>query len=224
MIGRVLLVEDDLHLGAMVRTQLERAGYGVAWVRDGDAAIATSPADYDLVVLDLMLPGAYGLDVLKHVRRHSGVPVLILSARNETPDKVRALKLGADDYVTKPFWPEELMARVSARLRRPLLEEADTIHAGPFLLDVPGRRAQVDGRTCDLTRVEFDFLVALARRPGAAVARAELADSVLDSDRNGCERTLDVHASRLRKKLGERGRHVKTAWGIGYRLDIEPAA
>jgi two-component system response regulator MtrA len=223
MLGRVLLVEDDPNLGAMVRTHLERAGYSVAWARDGDVAIAEAPDDYDLVVLDLMLPGAYGLDVLKHLRRRSGVPVLVLSARNETPDKVRALQLGADDYVTKPFWPEELLARVRARLRRPRLEPGDTIRAGPFVLDVAGRRAQVDGRTCELTRVEFDFLVALARRPGAAVARADLAEEVLDAERHGGERTLDVHASRLRKKLGEHGRHVRTAWGIGYRLDLELA-
>jgi DNA-binding response OmpR family regulator len=223
MLGRVLLVEDDADLGAMVRTHLERAGYRVAWARDGDVAIAESPDDYDLVVLDLMLPGAYGLDVLKNLRRRSGVPVLVLSARNETPDKVRALQLGADDYVTKPFWPEELLARVSARLRRPRLEVGDTVRAGPFVLDVAGRRAEVDGRPCDLTRVEFDFLVVLARRPGAAVARADLADAVLDAERHGGERTLDVHASRLRKKLGDRGRHVRTAWGIGYRLDLELA-
>ena len=223
MLGRVLLVEDDANLAATVRTRLEREGFSVAWARDGDVAIAESPDDHDLVILDLMLPGAYGLDVLKHLRRRSDVPVLVLSARNETADKVRALQLGADDYVTKPFWPEELLARVRARLRRPRLEADDTIRAGPFVLDVAGRRAQVDGRTCDLTRVEFDFLVALARRPGAAVARADLAEKVLDAERHGGERTLDVHASRLRKKLGEHGRHVRTAWGIGYRLDLELA-
>ena len=219
MTGRVLLVEDDVNLGATVRAHLERAGYSVAWARDGDVAIAESPDDYDLVVLDLKIAGAYGLDVLEHLRRRSGVPVLVFSARHEA-DTVRALELGADDVLTTPFRLEELLGRVGARVRRPGLQTSDTIRAGPFVLDVAGRRAEVDGRPCRLTRVEFDFLVQLARRPGAAVGRADLADAVLDADRHGGERTLDVHASRLRKKLGDRGRHVKTAWGVGYRLDV----
>jgi two-component system response regulator MtrA len=224
MIGRVLLVEDDVNLGAIVRAHLERAGYAVAWARNGDLAVAESPDDYDLVVLDLTLPGAYGLDVLRHFRRRSSVPVLVLSLRDDPRDEVRVLRLGADGCVTKPFRPEDLVARVHARLARPRTEPGDTIRAGPFVLEVAGRRAHVDGRPCRLTRVEFDFLAELARRPGATVARAHLAGTVLDADRHGGERTLDVHASRLRKKLGDRGRHVKTAWGVGYLLDVEPAA
>src|SRR5262245_38863881 len=168
-----------------------------------------------------MLPGAYGMDVLKRVRKESAVPVLVLSARNDTADKVRALKLGADDYVTKPFWPEELLARVSARLRRPDLARDDRLRVGPFLIDVAGRRLELEGRACDLTRAEFDFLVMLARRPGAAIPRQDLIEEILVASRHGTERTLDAHASRLRRKLGAHGRHVRTVWGIGYRLDPE---
>ena len=173
-----------------------------------------------LIVLDLMLPGGHGLDVLKHVRGNKEqVPVLILSARTETTDKVRALELGADDYLTKPFWPEELLARVKARLRRPTLAASSgSLTLGPLNLDAEGRVATVDGQPVELTRVEFDLLHALAKRPGAAISRTWLVDHVLDAERDGAERTLDVHVSRLRKKLGAAGSMVTTVWGVGYRL------
>jgi two-component system response regulator MtrA len=224
MAQRVLLVEDDERLGRQVVDGLRQAGFEPTWVQDGAEALTISPAPFALLILDLMLPGAHGFDVLKHLRRDSDVPVLVLSARNDTLDKVRALELGADDYVTKPFWPEELLARVQARLRRPALQrEADSVF-GELSLDVAGRRAAVAGQEVELTRVEFDLLAALARRPGAAVSRAWLVEHVLDPDREGTERTLDVHVSRLRRKLGPAGRRVATVWGVGYRLETgEPA-
>ena len=181
----------------------------------------TAPLEgLSLIVLDLMLPGGHGLDVLKHVRgSKEQVPVLILSARTETADKVRALELGADDYLTKPFWPEELIARVKARLRRPsLATSTGALTIGPLDLNADGRVARVDGQSIDLTRVEFDLLHALAKRPGAAISRTWLVDHVLDAERDGAERTLDVHVSRLRKKLGRAGAMVTTVWGVGYRL------
>jgi two-component system response regulator MtrA len=216
--ARVLLVEDDVRLGRQVVSHLEGVGLRVRWLRDGDEALLEDPSPYALVVLDLMLPGAYGLDVLKRYRSRCEVPVMILSARNDTPDKVRALGLGADDYVTKPFWPEELVARVQARLRRPVLQRIDGVTLGPLTVDLDARRVTVEGRDVDLTRVEFDLLAALAKRPGAAVPRERLAEQVLDPERDGTERTLDVHVSRLRKKLGVAADCVATVWGVGYRL------
>jgi DNA-binding response OmpR family regulator len=220
---RILLVEDDAELGRQVADQLQGAGYSVDWLRNGDEALLVDPAPYGLVVLDLMLPGAYGLDVLKRLRSQNDVPVLILSARNETPDKVRALKLGADDYVTKPFWPEELLARVQARLRRPVLQRSGTLQVGELSIDTVGRRVEVSGVPVDVTRVEFDLLACLARRPGAAIPRTWLVDHVLDPEREGGERTLDVHVSRLRKKLGDAGQCIATVWGVGYRLEARHA-
>jgi two-component system response regulator MtrA len=150
--------------------------------------------------------------------------VLLLSARQDTADKVRGLELGADDYLTKPFWPEELLARVRARLRRPALTASGRVVAvGPLLVDRDGRIVMVDGAAVDLTRVEFDLIAALASRPGAAVSRAWLAEHVLDSTRDGGERTLDVHVSRLRRKLGRAGALIATVWGVGYRLDDSKA-
>jgi two-component system response regulator MtrA len=198
---------------------LKKAGFAPDWLRDGDRALAADPAPYALAILDLMLPGAYGLDVLKRLRTRSDLPVLILSARHDSADKVRALELGADDYMTKPFWPGELVARVQARLRRPELRRAGVVEAGGLSVDLEGRRVAVDGKPVALTKVEFDLLALLARRPGAAISRAALLEGVLDPDREGTERTLDVHFSRIRKKLGPAGKRVATVWGIGYRLD-----
>jgi len=221
---RILLVEDDEKLGRQVLGHLRNAGYDADWIRDGGEALAVDPAAYALWILDLMLPRTFGLDVLKHVRETSDVPVLVLSALNETHVKVRALQLGGDDYLTKPFWPEELLARVQARMRRPSAVRDDRIVVGGVELDLEGRRLIVDGNEVELTRVEFDLLSLLARRQGAAIQRGWLAERVLDPEREGTERTLDVHVSRLRKKLGAYSKLIATVWGVGYRFDEELAS
>jgi DNA-binding response OmpR family regulator len=176
-----------------------------------------------LVVLDLMLPGAHGFDLLKEWRRESDLPVIILTARSETHDKVRGFELGGDDYLTKPFWPAELVARVQARLRRPNMS-GDLMEIGPLAIDVEQREAKLDGVSIELTKVEFDILAMLALRKDKAVSRQQLVERVLDEEKDGGERTLDVHVSRIRKKLGEAARHLETVWGIGYRLATEPKA
>ncbi|MBM7119494.1 response regulator transcription factor [[Archangium] primigenium] len=215
----ILLIEDDPQLGAQIAECLRRAGFEPTWWTVGRSLPASEAARYRLIILDLMLPGVYGMDLLRGLREDSGsdIPVLVLSARNDTADKVRALKLGADDYMTKPFWPEELVERVRARLRRPVLQRQDLVELGALRVDLEAREVSVAGRPVELTRVEFDLLAALARRPGAAVTRQWLAENVLDPEREGTERTLDVHVSRLRRKLGP-GKHIETVWGIGYRV------
>ena len=215
----ILLVEDDGELGKQIVSSLEEDGFRVSWIQDGDEALLVAPEKYQLIILDLMLPGTYGLDILKRMRKDSDVPVMILSARNETTDKVRALELGADDFVGKPFWPEELLARVHARLRRPALHRDGLYVVGELQVDTIARQVKVGEESVDLTRVEFDLIAALAKRPGAAITRTWLVENVLDPEREGNVRTLDVHMSRLRKKLGEVGKQVSTVWGVGYRLD-----
>lgn len=213
---KVLLVEDDIALGDQVVEQLEGIGCEVEWLKDGDEARAEDSNQYALIVLDLMLPGTYGMELLKIFRRQGDVPVLVLSARQDTADKVRALKLGADDYLTKPFWPEELVARVRARLRRPELRREDgRKKVGSIVMDEDARAAEVDGAAIDLTKAELDVLLTLARRPGSAMTRRALVEAALEQ---GSERTLDVHVSRLRKKLGSAGAQIATVWGIGYKL------
>ena len=221
MAERILVVEDDEQLGAQTVERLEKEGFDVTWLKDGDEARREDPEPYSLVLLDLMLPGTYGLDILKKIRGRSDVPVLILTARDHPADRVRGLELGADDYVTKPFWPEELLARVRARLRRPVMTRGERIAVGALLIDLGGRAVEVDGEPIELTRVEFDLLAALARRPGQAMTRQALVEKVLDPERMGSERTLDVHVSRLRKKLGDEGQRIATVWGIGYRFEAE---
>ena len=176
------------------------------------------PDAYRIIVLDLMLPGTYGMDLLKRYRTKSEVPVLILSARDDTADKIRGLELGADDYVTKPFFPEELLARIQACLRRPNLVSTRQITAGPIRVDLERREATGSGGSLSLTPVEFDILALLARRKGSAVTRDALVEAALDPAHDGSRRALDVHISRLRSKLGPDASRLETVWGIGYRL------
>ncbi len=224
MTQRILLIEDDPDLGAQLRRDLGKAGFEVTWVADGDEALSTSLEGMDLVILDLMLPGAYGLDILKKYRLTSEVPVLIVTARDHTADKVRALGLGADDYVTKPFWPEELLARVKARLRRPELKKSDekVVRAGALEIKESERRVLLSGQAVELSRTELEVLFSLSRRAGRPVERARIAEEALSEDGDGDGRALDVHVSRLRKKLGAEGKRIATVWGIGYRLELDP--
>jgi two-component system response regulator MtrA len=212
---KILLIEDDRELGAQIVGHLRGAGFDPMWWHEGRRIPPGSEPNVALVILDLMLPGAHGMDVLRDLRVRSGVPVLVLSARNDTWDKVQALKLGADDYMTKPFWPEELLERVRARLRRPTLQRQDLIEIGEVQVALETREVRVAGERVELTRVEFEILIALMRRDGAAITRGWLTEHILGSD--GTERTLDVHISRLRKKLGSRAL-IETVWGIGYRF------
>ncbi|MCB9680576.1 MAG: response regulator transcription factor [Alphaproteobacteria bacterium] len=212
----VLLVEDDQALGAQIEGHLAGLGLDVLRWRMGHSIDPDMPPPVDLVVLDLMLPNLSGFEVLEQLRKGSDVPVLVLSARDGSEDKVRALRLGADDYLTKPFWPEELTERVKARLRRPVLQRQDRVQLGALAVDLERREVWVDDTSVALTPVEFEILAALARRPGAAVTRRWLVANVLDPEREGNERTLDVHVSRLRRKLGPG--MVETVWGVGYRL------
>ncbi len=224
MANRILLVEDTEALGDQVARLLRNKGYRLVWAKSAREARLQDVSSFDLIVLDLMLPDGYGLDLLKEWRGRDDTPVLILSARTDANDRVRGIKLGADDYMTKPFWPEELVARVEARLRRPMMQRGGNIVCGDIEIQTGARRVSVAGRTVDLTGAEYEFLAALAKRPGEAISRSRLAEAVLDDERDGLERTLDSHVSRLRKKLGDEGKRVKTVWGVGYRLDFDESA
>jgi len=217
--GTVLVVEDDRALSEQLQGHIRALGHEVLCWTVGHRIDPDMPPNVDLVVLDLMLPERTGFQLLEDLRACSDVPVLVLSARDGSEDKVRALRLGADDYLTKPFWPEELMERVKARLRRPVLSRQHRVEVGDLAVDLERRLVWIDGEPIHLTPAEYGILAALLRRPGTAVTRRWLAANVLDPDREGSERTLDAHMSRLRRKLGKG--MVETVWGVGYRLGGE---
>jgi len=221
----VLVVDDERNIVELVRLYLEKEGFAVTAASDGEQALAqyerTAP---DLVVLDLMLPKMDGFEVCRELRRRGDVPILMLTARSEDVDAIVGLELGADDYVTKPFNPRALVARVKAILRRTdaTAKGGRPIQVGNLRIDPRRREAYVADRRLDLRAREFDLLAALARDPGVVLSRDALLEDVWGTDFPGETRTVDVHIAEVRKKLGEDGPQVETVRGIGYRL-VPPA-
>jgi len=217
----ILVVDDERNIVDLVRLYLEKEGYAVIAAADGEEAIALHRRhEPDLVILDLMLPKVDGLEVCREIRRHSDTPVLMLTARGDDIDAIVGLELGADDYVTKPFNPRALVARVKAILRR---TEATNrggrpIEVGALRVDPRRREATVGDRRLELRAREFDLLVALARDPGVVLTRDGLLEDVWGTDFPGETRTVDVHVAEVRKKLAEDVPQIETLRGIGYRL------
>jgi DNA-binding response OmpR family regulator len=217
--GTVLLVEDEPSIGALIRSYLEQQRYEVVWVRSGEDALVELPRHpIRIVVLDIGLPGMDGFDVCREIRRRSRVPVLMLTARDEEPDRVAGLEIGADDYVTKPFSPREVSARIKAILRRSeQTVENVTLELDSIVLDRDAREVTVDGAGLELTAKEFDLLGCLMENPGIVLSRNTLLDRVWGMDFPGGTRTVDVHVAQLRRKLG-RPELIRTVRGAGYKL------
>jgi DNA-binding response OmpR family regulator len=217
--GTILLVEDEEDIASLVRAYLERDGFRVVWATRGTEGLAELERnDIRLAILDLQLPDADGFDVCRAIRSTSSLPVVMLTARDEEVDRVTGLELGADDYVTKPFSPRELAARVRAVLRRVEPDETDDrLLAGDVELDRRARTVTVAGAEVELTSREFDLLWHLALRPGIVVTRAQLLDRVWGITFPGGTRTVDVHVGQLRRKLG-RPRLIRTVRGSGYKV------
>jgi DNA-binding response OmpR family regulator len=214
----VLLVEDEHSIGSMTRSYLERHGYRVVWVRTGEEGLAELDRHpIRLVVLDIRLPGMDGFDVAQTIRTRSAVPILMLTARDEEPDRVAGLELGADDYLTKPFSPRELVARIKAVLRRTDGRSTENVLTlADVVVDRNAREVTVDGRPVELTTKEFDLLATLLENPGVVVSRDQLLDRVWGMTYPGGTRTVDVHVAQLRRKLG-RPELVRTVRGAGYK-------
>jgi DNA-binding response OmpR family regulator len=220
----ILVVDDEPRIVALARDYLEHAGFAVLTADTGPSALATARQKRpDLVVLDLGLPGLDGLDVTRELRRAGSVPIVMLTARDDELDKLLGLELGADDYLTKPFSPRELVARVRAVLRRAdrPVEAGDIISVGDLVLDVPRMRTEVAGRAVDLTPTEFTLLATLARQPGRIFTRAQLLDALHGIAFESYERAIDSHVKNLRRKVEpepRQPRYVLTVYGVGYRL------
>jgi len=223
----ILVVEDEEHIAQGLVFNLEQEGYRVTHAETGSAAMQVFDSErFDLVVLDLMLPDQDGFEILRHLR-HGGddVPVIILTARDDDVDVVVGLELGADDYVTKPFNPGEVVARVRAVLRRAQGDAAPprVIRAGHVTIDLDRHQVEVGGEPVHLTRTEFSLLRALAEQPGRPLTRLEMIEKGLGYSYEGMDRTVDSHIKNLRRKLDEAGgaaRQVETVFGIGYRLAV----
>jgi DNA-binding response OmpR family regulator len=223
----ILVVDDEPRIVELARDYLEHAGFAVLTAADGPSALATVRTRHpDLVVLDLGLPGLDGLDVTRQLRtgeRTAALPIVMLTARDDELDKLLGLELGADDYLTKPFSPRELVARVRAVLRRAdrPVGAGDHISVGDLTLDVPRMRTEVAGRTVDLTPTEFTLLATLARQPGRIFTRSQLLDALHGVAFESYERAIDSHVKNLRRKLEpepRQPRYVLTVYGVGYRL------
>ena len=221
----ILIVDDEPKIVALARDYLEHAGFAVLAAGDGAAALqSVRTRRPDLVVLDLGLPGMDGLDVARAVRRDSDLPIVMLTARDDELDRVLGLELGADDYLTKPFSPRELVARVRAVLRRSsrdAMAPTDVVRAGDVTLDLPRMRVEVSGHPVELTPTEFQLLETLARRPGRIFTRAQLLDAIHGIALESYERAIDTHVKNLRRKLEpdpRRPRYVLTVYGVGYRF------
>lgn len=227
----ILVVDDERKIRELVRSYLEREGYAVLEADTGQRALeAVSRAEPDLVVLDLMLPDISGEEVARSIRSVSALPIIMLTAKAGEDDRIAGLRLGADDYLVKPFSPRELVARVEAVLRR----AGDSRQEGPLAfgdgeltIDRETREVSVIGKPVELTRSEFDLLYALASRPGRVFSRFELVTRVQGYDYEGYDRTVDAHVKNLRKKLGDdpKGpRYVVTVTGVGYKFGLKADA
>jgi two-component system alkaline phosphatase synthesis response regulator PhoP len=226
---RILVVDDDREVVRLIRAYLEQAGFEVLAAYDGDTAVHVIRRDRpDLLLLDLMLPGMDGWAITRLVRADPSlahIPIIMLTARVDDTDKIVGLELGADDYVTKPYNPREVVARVRARLRQPDVAPPQTLRVGGLEMDVRRRDVRVDGRPIELTPTEFSLLQVLMEQAGYVLTRGELTRRALGVDFEGVERTLDSHIRNLRQKIEPdpaNPTYVQTVYGVGFRLAEEP--
>jgi two-component system, OmpR family, response regulator CpxR len=219
---RILVIDDDVELADLLRTFLQREGFQPDFIHDGRAGLERALAGaYDLVVLDVMLPGMDGFEILRRIRQQSRVPVLMLTARGDEPDRIVGLENGADDYVPKPFNPRELAARIRAIQRRaaPTSEPPARLEVNGVTLDPAAREVRCDGKSIELTTVEFDILEQLMRAAGRPLSRDALMEALYNRKATPYDRSLDMHISHLRKKLECNDRElIKTIRGSGYQF------
>jgi DNA-binding response OmpR family regulator len=229
--ARILVAEDDAKQAELVRMYLEREGHAVSVARDGRAALEqVRQKRPDLVVLDVMMPGVDGLDVCRVLRAESDVPIVMVTARSTEDDMLLGLDLGADDYVTKPYSPRELVARIRTVLRRArssLVPDANVHRVGDLVVDGGRHEVRLGGRLVDVTPTEFKLLELLAASPGRARSRQELLDAALGFDHYALDRTIDVHVMNLRRKIEDdhrTPRYLLTVYGVGYKIAELPDA
>lgn len=221
---KILVVDDESRMRKLVRDFLEREGFRVLEAGDGMEAMEMfyEEKDIALIILDVMMPKMDGWQVCREIRQSSKVPIIMLTARSEERDELQGFELGVDEYISKPFSPKILVARVAAILRRShALDAGETVDAGGIVIDKAAHRVQVDGKEVELSYKEFELLAYFIENQGIALSREKILNNVWNYDYFGDARTIDTHVKKLRSKLGEKGSYIKTIWGMGYKFEVE---
>ena len=221
---KILVVDDEARMRKLVKDFLSIKGYIVLEAEDGEEALKVFDTNKDikLILLDVMMPKMDGFEVLEAIRQYSKVPVMMLTARSEERDELEGYKLGVDEYITKPFSPKILVARVEAVLRRTVGESEEKLVAGAIEVDKVARSVYIDKKPVDLSFKEYELLTYFIENKGIALSREKILNSVWNYDYFGDARTIDTHVKKLRAKMGERGDYIKTVWGMGYKFEITP--
>lgn len=220
---KILVVDDESRMRKLVKDFLTREGYYVLEAGDGIEAmdIFYQDKDISLIILDVMMPKMDGWQVCREIRDHSKVPIIMLTARSGERDELQGFELGVDEYISKPFSPKILVARVGAILRRAQEEDtADVMQAGGIVLDRSAHTVQIDGKGVELSFKEFELLTYFIENQGIALSREKILNHVWNYDYFGDARTIDTHVKKLRNKLGEKGEYIKTIWGMGYKFEV----
>ena len=220
---KILVVDDEPRMRKLVKDFLTVKGFQVIEAEDGEQAIDIffEEKDIALILLDVMMPKMDGWEVLKTIRQYSQIPILMLTARGEEQDELQGFKLGADEYISKPFSPKILVARVEAILRRSSQGSKDVIEIGGIRIDKSAHLVEIDGVPVDLSYKEFELMTYFAENQGIALSREKILNNVWNYDYFGDARTIDTHVKKLRSKLGEKGNYIKTIWGMGYKFEVE---
>ncbi len=223
MKSRILVVDDESRMRKLVRDFLVRKEFEVLEAGDGEAAVDLffQEKDIDLIILDVMMPKMDGWEVCRTIRKHSQVPIIMLTAKGEERDELRGFELGADEYISKPFSPKILVARVEAILRRSGSLNADVLSLGGIQLDKTAHQVTVDGQSVELSFKEFELLEYFMENQGIALSREKILNNVWNYDYFGEARTIDTHVKKLRSKMGTKGDYIKTIWGMGYKFEVE---
>lgn len=223
MSNKILVVDDDLNICELLKLYLENEGYTAYVANDGQAAVDMfNEKSPDLVLLDIMLPKMDGWQVCREIRESSKVPIIMLTARAEERDELQGFDLGVDEYISKPFSPKILVARVNAILRRTLgTDGGDILSAGGITIDKAAHIVKIDGRPIELSYKEFELLAYFVENQGIALSREKILNNVWNYDYFGDARTIDTHVKKLRSKLGDKGEYIRTIWGMGYKFEVE---
>ena len=223
---KVLVVDDEERMRKLISDFLKIKGYETVEAGDGEEAIDVFFADKEiaLIILDVMMPKMGGWEVLKTVREHSKVPVIMLTARTEETDELKGFEYGADEYISKPFSPKILVARVEAILRRSGVNQDEVIRVGGIEVDKSAHSVKIDGKEIELSFKEYELLLYFIENKGIALSREKILNNVWNYDYFGDARTIDTHVKKLRAKMGTKGDYIKTVWGMGYKFEVEEKA